>query len=308
MVVLQAPTGQGRRFALRTALLTALVGVPLALADARQAKVDTLHIGTSGSLTSEKQGQREKGSLESLKKFIKDETEFDNDIMRQKDWRELTDKMAKGQMQVGVFQGYEFAWAQKDHPDLKPLALAVNLYRYPIVYVVTNKNDPAKDFAGLKGHSISLPDTGQPFLRLFVERESKAQGKELNDFFSKVTTPESVEDCLDDVVDGTIEAAVIDRAALEAFKQRKPGRFNKLKEVAKSPPFPPVVIAYYDKALDPASVKRFRDGLLNAGKTEKGKTMLTLFHLTGFDPVPEDFGTVLKETRKEFEPPAIPEK
>jgi ABC-type phosphate/phosphonate transport system substrate-binding protein len=304
MDLLQTPYRQWRRFASQGVLVAAIVGIPLALADARQAKVDVLHIGTSGNLTPEKQGQREKGAMESLKGFIKDETGFENDITRQKDWQELVDKMAKGQLQIGVFQGYEFAWAQKDHSELKPLALAVNVYRYPIVYIVTNKDDPAKDFAGLKGHALGLPDTGQPFLRLFVEREAKAQGTDLKDFFSKIIADHGVEDCLDDAVDGTDQAVAVDRAALEAFKQRKPGRFSKLKQVVKSPPLPPVVIAYYDKALDEATIKRFRESLLNAGKSEKGKTMLTLFHLSGFDPLPDDFDKVLTDTRKEFPPPA----
>jgi len=55
--------------------------------------------------------------------------------------------------------------------------------------------------------------------------------------------------------------------------------------------------------LDDATLKRFRDSLIGASKTEKGKTMLTLFHITGFDPVPNDFDKVLADTRKEFPPP-----
>jgi hypothetical protein len=31
--------------------------------------------------------------------------------------------------------------------------------------------------------------------------------------------------------------------------------------------------------------------------------MLTLFRLTGFDPVPDDFGKVLAQTRKAYPPP-----
>jgi ABC-type phosphate/phosphonate transport system substrate-binding protein len=181
--------------------------------------------------------------------------------------------------------------------------LAVNLYRYPIVYVVTNKDNAAKDFVGLQGQSLALPDTGQPYLRLFVEEQSKAKGKDLKDFFSKITSEQSVEDALDDVVDGKVQTVVVDRAALEAYKQRKPGRFNKLKEVAKSEPLPPVVIAAFDNVLDDATQKRLKMGLLTASTKEKGKTMLTLFHLTGFDAVPDDFDKVLAQTRKAFPPP-----
>jgi ABC-type phosphate/phosphonate transport system substrate-binding protein len=304
MLRLQNRSGRWRGVVCLVALSAAFVALSFSLTAAGHAKVDVLHIGTSGNLTAQKQASGEKGALESLQSFIKEETGFENDITRQKDWQELTDKMTKGQCQVGVFQGYEFAWASKDHPDLKPLALAINLYRYPVVYVVTNKTNAATDFAGLKGQSLGLPDTGQPYLRLFVERECKAQGKDVKEFFSKLSTDQGVEDCLDDAVDGTLQVAVVDRAALEAFKQRKPGRFSKLKVVAKSPPLPPVVIAYAEKSLDEANLKRFRDGLFGAGKTEKGKTLLTLFHITGFDPVPDDFDKVLADTRKEFPPPA----
>src|SRR5260370_36504853 len=178
MVWVQSPRRSGLRFAALAIALLAMLGFGLTLLHAEPAKVEVLHIGTSGNLTAEKQ-EKEKGALESLKSFIKDETGLKNDIARHKDWRELTDKLAKGDIHVGVYQGYEFAWAQEDHPELKPIALAVDLNRYPVAYVVTRNDDAAKDFAGLQGQSVCLPDTGQMYLRLYVEHQSKAQGKEM---------------------------------------------------------------------------------------------------------------------------------
>src|SRR5262249_13984952 len=161
--------------------------------------------------------------------FIKSETGLNNDIVRLKDWSEVAEKMFQKQLHFGVFRGYEFAWAQENQPKLKPLSLAVNVSRYPTAHVVTRKEDPASDFAGLRGHSLAIPSVGAGFLRLFVERQGQAKGKKLEDFFSKITTPDNVEDALDDAVDGAVQAVVVDRAALEAFKRRKPGRFNRLK-------------------------------------------------------------------------------
>jgi len=276
-------------------------------ATGQQTKLEVLHIGSSGTFTGASKGNKEKEALETLKAFIKDETGLDNDIQRQPDWRELADRMAKGQLQLGVFQGYEFAWALDGRPGLKPLALAVNVYRYPTVYIVVKKDNPAKDFAGIQGQSLSVPATGEGILNLFVERQSQAQGKKLDAFFAKVTAPENVEEALDDVVDGVVQATVIDRAALEAFKRRKPARFSQLRPVVQSQPFPPPVVAYYDKQLDEATLQRFQQGLLNASKKERGQTMLTLFHLTNFEPVPPDFGEVLAKTRKAY-PPAPPTK
>jgi len=281
------------------AAIPLLGGVP---SFGRPPEGNMLRIGSSGSLATEKSEPKEKAALKSLQDFIKTETSMDNEIVGQQKWDDLAEKLSQKKFQVGVFQGYEFAWAQEKNPGLKPLALAVNVQRYPVAYVVTRKDDPAKDFAGLQGKALVMPATGQRYLNLFVERQARAAGKKTEEFFSRVTTQDNVEDALDDVVDGKVQAAAVDRAALEAYKRRKPGRFNQLKEVAKSPPFPPVVVAYEDKALDDATLQRFREGLLNANKKERGQMMLTLFRLTGFDPVPDDFEKVLADTRKAYPP------
>jgi ABC-type phosphate/phosphonate transport system substrate-binding protein len=275
-----------------------------AVVQGRPAKINVLRIGTAGSMAPEGGGRNEKGALKTLRRFIKDETGLKNEILRQKDWRELADKMAQGKLRVGVFQGYEFAWAQEKYPKLKPLALAVNVYRYPVAYVVVRKAIPAKDFAGLQGQSLALTKTNERFLRLFLDRQCQAHGKKTEEFFSKITSRDDFEDALDDVVDGVVLVTVADRATLEAYKQRKPGRFRQLKTVAQSQPFPRAVVVYYKGVLDKATLRRFRTGLLKAGKKERGRTTLTLFRLTGFEPVAADFEQVLARTRKAYPPPA----
>ena len=140
-------------------------------------------------------------------------------------------------------------------------------------------------------------------MRLYVERQCQARGKKAEEFFAKVTGPDNAEDAVDDVVDGVIQATVVDRAALEAYKRRKPGRFKKLKEIAHSQPFPPPLVAYQGNVVDEGTRERFRQGLLNAANKDKGQTMLTMFRLTGFEAVPEDFDKVLAETRKNYPAP-----
>jgi len=294
----------------RASALLALAGAVLVCAggrgDARRAtpqeKPDVLKIGTSGTLTTEK-GGKEKGALETLRKFVQDETGMKSEIVRRADWRELADKMAKGEAHVGGFQGDEVAWAKEKHEDLRALALAVNVHPYPVAHVVTKATNPATGVAELKGQSVAIPVENQPILRLYLDHEAKAGGKP-ESFFSKVNTEQNVEDALDDVVDGTVVAAVADQAALEAFKRRKPARFKQLKELAHSDPLPPVVIAVYGKALDQATQGKFAQGLIGANKKEAGETMLTLFKLTGFQAPPADFEKVLTKTRQTYPAPA----
>jgi ABC-type phosphate/phosphonate transport system substrate-binding protein len=269
-------------------------------AGGRQTRQNVLRVGTSGVLGPKTDKSKEKAAKDTLKSFIQDETRMTCEIVAEKNWRELTNQLAKGKVQVGVFQGSEFAWAKEKQAGLKPLAIAVNGDRYPVVYAVMKRTNPARGFAGLKGQTLSIPATGQDFLRLFVDAQVQAVGQKAETFFSKITTPQSVENAIDDVVDGVVQVTVADRSAIEAYKRRKPGRFSQLKSVAHSQPFPPAVVAYFDKGLDEARLKRFQKGLVDAKQNEKGKLMLALFHLTGFETVPNDFATVLEKFRENY--------
>ena len=136
-----------------------------------------------------------------------------------------------------------------------------------------------------------------------MDSQSQANGKRSDAFFSKITSPENVEDALDDVVDGKIQLTAVDRVGLEAYKRRKPGRFKQLKEIARSQPFPPAVVAYYGGALDAQTLRLVKDGLLNAAKKDKGEMLLNLSHLTSFEDVPEDFAQVVARMRKAYPAP-----
>jgi ABC-type phosphate/phosphonate transport system substrate-binding protein len=286
------------------ALVLGAITLALASAPAQQPKKnEPLHIGTSGTLSLDASNGKDEVARENMRDFIKGETGFDNDIVHQKDWRELADKLANKQLQLGVFHGYELAWARGKYPQLHPLALASNGYTYRHAYVLTRQDNKAADFAGLRGQALALSNVPQKHLQVFVDRLSQENGKPGETFIARITTPESIEDAIDDVVDGVVQATAVDRVGLEAYKRRKPGRFSRLKVVAQSQAFPPPLVAYYDEALDKPTLDRFRDGLLNASQKEMGQRLLNLFKLTGFEAVPGDFDRVLAQTQKDYPPP-----
>jgi ABC-type phosphate/phosphonate transport system substrate-binding protein len=267
------------------------------------AKVELLRIGTSGSFALDAEPGKEDAAEDALKSFIKAETGFTNEIVRKEGWRQVAKELQGGKLHLGVFQGYEFAWATGENAKLRPLALAVNVYPYRQAHVVVRNDNKAADFGGLVGQSLAIPRGSPAHLRLYVERQAEAAGKGLAKFFPKVTTPENAEDAIDDVVDGIVQAAVADRVSLEAYKRRKPGRFSRLKQVAHSPSFPPPLVAYQEGILDAKTLQRFQEGLLNAKKKEKGERLLTLFRLTGFEVPPKDFARMVEETRKAYPAP-----
>lgn len=267
------------------------------------AKLETLRIGATGTLTGAAESLREKAGNDLLQRFIREETGLKADIKGQRSWEELAASLSKGETHFGVFQGYEYAWLQEKYPEIKPLAVAINVLRYPIACIVTQKNSPIKSFADLKGKVVAVPASTQACLRMFLDRQCEAAGKKPEEYFASIAAPESVEDCLDDLVDGKFAAVSIDEAALEAYKRRKPGRYNQLREVTRSQPFPPIVVAYYGTTLDEPTLRRFKDSLLSATRKEKGEMLLTLSRLSAFESVPDDFANVLTATRKAYPAP-----
>lgn len=296
------PSHLDRRILLAGFAAVSFLTILGAVVSGQQGRLESLRVGASGTLTGNADDPKEKAGLRTLRRFIREETGLNSDITGQMNWQTLADKMSRGELHLAFFQGYEFAWAQEKYADLKPLSVAVNVHRYPVACMLVRRDNRAEDFAGLRRQSLSLPTTSLGFLRLFVERQSEAQGRKAEDYFSKITNANNFEDSLDDVVDGNVRATVVDGVALEAYKRRKPGRFMRLKEVARSQPFPPGVVAYYASVLDQATLRRFKDGLLGASRKPKGQTLLTLSKLTSFESPPDDLDRVLVETRKGYPP------
>jgi ABC-type phosphate/phosphonate transport system substrate-binding protein len=271
-------------------------------------KLEYLHIGTTESVVdnSPQEAGADPATDDNLRSFIKSETGFDNDVTVVENYQVLGQRLAAGKLQLGLFMGYEFAWARAKFPKLRPLVLAVNKQPYRYACLVVRRDSKAADFAGLKGSTLALPEYGAGYLRLFVNAQSRGAGCATTGFFSRITMRDNVETILDDVVDGNVQAAVVERTALEAYQRRKPGRFDELKTIVQSEAMPPMLAAYYDGMIDAATLRRFQERLTTVHKKKQGEEMLTLFRLTGFTEVPADLDGVLADTLKKYPPPSLP--
>jgi ABC-type phosphate/phosphonate transport system substrate-binding protein len=215
----------------------------------------------------------------------------------------LGEKLSQASVNLGVFHGIEYAWAKQKYPGLRPLVIAVNKQRLLHAFLVVRQDDPAAKLSDLKGKVGALPHGSREHSRLFLERHCKRCGQEPAQFFAKLTDPPSVEDGLDDVVDGVAQVTVVDGVSLECFKQRKPARFAQLKVLEKSEAFPAAVLAYHTGSLDEATLKRIRDGLISANQNDRGRHLLMLWKLTGFEPIPPDFDQTVANIAKAYPPP-----
>src|SRR5262249_38251359 len=152
----------------------------------------------------------------------------------------------------------------------------------------------------LEGKSVALDQGRRAHVRLYFERSCEALGKQPNQFYREIINSPNAEQALDGVVDGTVQAAVVDCAALECYERLKPSRFANLKELARSPAFPDPVIAYRAGAIDEKTAKQFRAGMLDTGNKVSGREMMTLWKVTGFAAVPEDYEKILQAIAKRY--------
>src|SRR4029079_10371007 len=151
-------------------------------------------------------------------------------------------------------------------------------------YVLVRKDCEATSFGDLKGKDFSLPKRTKEHCRLFVERTCLDGGQcGSKTYFNQVVSSASVEAALDDLCRGKLHAVVVDSIGLEFYKDLKPGCFSRLKVLTQSDPFPQPVVAYREGVLSDATLAKFRDGMLRAHRIERGRDMMKLWKINGFE-------------------------
>jgi ABC-type phosphate/phosphonate transport system substrate-binding protein len=217
---------------------------------------------------------------------------------------EMGQQLKDDKVQLAVFHGFEYAWVRQKHPELKPLMIAVNQNRHLRANLVVRDDCPATTFADLKGKTLAVPRRAREHCHLFLDRHCQAAGSTAKDYFGRLYNPNSAEDALDGVVSGQICAALVDSVALNWYRERKPKGSARLKTLEQSVPFPAAVVVYRAKAIDEATLKRFREGMISAKDNPRGQQLMTLVQITSFEPIPDDYDQLLTEIAKTYPPPA----
>lgn len=216
---------------------------------------------------------------------------------------ELAEQLQEGKVHLGVFNGFEFAWAQQRFSDLKPLVIIVNRHRHLSASIVVNQENPARSVADLKGANLAIPLGTREHCHLFWQRLCVQSGIQPEEHFAIVSRPASKHRALDDIVRGKLHAVVIDGATLEAYRELKPGCFDRLKVLQQSDVFPAAVIAYKPGVLRDDVLQRLRNGLLQAAQSEQSQGMMLLWNVTAFELPPSDYQQTLTNILKNYPSP-----
>jgi ABC-type phosphate/phosphonate transport system substrate-binding protein len=264
-----------------------------------------VRIGLVGTLFRDIPEPMARALMQPFGALMQSQTGVSGELLQVRSAENLGKQLAGGQIEIGVFHGFEFAWARTRYPGLRPLMIAVNQQSHLRADLVVGRERGITSLADLEGKTIALPHGTREHCRLFLDRRCEASGRAVEKFFGRTTQPASIEDALDDVVDGVVQATVVDGVSLDAYKRRKPGRFARLQILQESEVFPAAVVAYQPGTLNEETLQRFRAGLLNAQQTALGRQLLVLWNLTAFETVPEDYERILATITKAYPPPGV---
>ncbi len=288
-------------------LLTGLVGAAALLPASPAAEKDaavpiSIHVGMMQSYFPGAPDEVVQTMMRPFKALMEVQGGFKGDMIPVARAEDLGQRIAENKLHVGVFHGFEFAWAQQKYPQLKPLVTAVN--HHPLyAYLMVRRDSNTAGLADLRDKLLALPASTRVYSRLYLERGCQALGAQPKTFFKQITSPADMEDALEDVIEGKVQATVVDSLALHNFEQRKPGRFGKLKTAERSACFPAAVIAYRPGSMDEATFKKMREGLINTSQTRRGQQLLALSRVKGFEQPPAGFDRELADVLKAYPPP-----
>jgi ABC-type phosphate/phosphonate transport system substrate-binding protein len=216
---------------------------------------------------------------------------------------EVRRDLDENKVQLGVFHGFEFAWAQSKNPELRPLVIAVKQNQKLNAQVIVASNSSIAKLEDLKDQPVAIAKGTPEHARLFLSRRTQRIGHRMDKFFGPRSSPNNVTAALDDVINGKAKATVVDGAAWESYTFNFPGKAAKLKPLLKSEDFPAGVIAYKQGALTEAEIKRYRDGLTAAHQCSDGMQLMMLAKMKRFEVIPADYQQTCTNIARAYPPP-----
>jgi len=271
-----------------------------------ESPTNLVRIGLVSSLFRETPEPLIQAMMRPFKSLMEAQTGLSGELVSGGDADHLAKQLMDGKLQLGLFHGFELAWAKQKLPRLRPLMIIVNHDSRLRAHLVVRRDNPVASIADLKGKSLAVPLRTREHCRLFAERRCiDCDNCGLERFFAQIVKPVDAEDALDSVIDGQTEAALIDGVTLTTYKHDHPNAFAKLRVFLDSEVFPAAAIVYCPGQLDEGTLRRFRDGMLSANQNRRGQQLLTLCRMTGFQRVPDDYEQMLLEIAKAYPPPVV---
>jgi ABC-type phosphate/phosphonate transport system substrate-binding protein len=264
---------------------------------------DPVKLGLVGSLFREIPAGLVLFGLQPFKTYLDAEMNVNSKLVAGGDPFELANNLKKGDIHLAVFHGTEFAWAKQEHEKLQPLFIAVNGEPTVSAHLLVRKESSYKTIADLARRPLTIPGRTREHCWLFLERRCVKPGVRPASYYAGLRRIASAEEAMDQVQSGRAPAVLVDGADWNAYQVDHPKKAENLRPILSSEPLPCAVLACWEGSLEAALLEKFRSGMLNAHRSEKGRELLKVMRITGFEKVPDDFDKQLVAAAKAYPAP-----
>lgn len=288
------PTIQRREF------FAAGISLGLGHVFSRAAEQVGLRIGMVQSMFRDVQPLMVQAMSRPLRELIQRQTGLTGEVEILEDADQLTEQLKAKKLQLGVFHGFEFAWARKVTNLLEPLVVTIPPGRKLQACVIVHKNSKFQQLADLKDESVLIPRGTKAHCLLYLDRQRASLPS--TTAIPKTKPLLTTEEALDLVVEQEVTAALIDCIGLTGYEKLQPGMVKQLRVLSRSEEFPPAVLAYNRHSVDSTILEKVRKLLTHAHETPAGKPLMMLWNLKGFEDVPADYSEQLDRIAKAYPP------
>ncbi len=215
------------------------------------------------------------------------------EMVQKENYDEMDRMLERGDVEIAFLCSGPYV---KDHSKFgAELLVAPHSSSQPFyhAYIITHKDSPIKDMAGLKGKRFAFTDpksnTGALVPTYMVAKEF---GVKPEKFFSEVMYTRSHDKSVEAVAKKVVEGASIDSLIYDYAAKKNPVYTSQTKIIRKSPPYgiPPLVVR---KETDPVLKNKIKNILLNMHTDPSGKAVLDDIMVEKFIvPKDADYNTV----------------
>jgi ABC-type phosphate/phosphonate transport system substrate-binding protein len=142
-----------------------------------QPKEGAIRIGLTATLFRDNPEARADKAAKPFQSLLEAQTGLSGEVAPGIKPDELGRQLKDGKVQLAIFQGFEFAWARQQDPDLKPLMIAVNRQQHLRALVAVRAGSGVRGLGDLKGKTIAVPRRIREHCQLFLDRRCEALGK-----------------------------------------------------------------------------------------------------------------------------------
>lgn len=195
--------------------------------------------------------------------------------------------LESGDLQLVVLHGPEYGWLKPLCRDLRPLLIAAaSTPKLQAIFLVPQASS-AKSPDDLHGKTLALASKLPQHVRLYLDRRFAQPADKL----FRIREVKTAEEAIEAVIEGKADLTLVSNVQMEVYRQQRPGRFKRLRELESSPEFPLPVVAYRPRPELEEPVQEFRKALQTAKDSPEGRQMLVLWRIEGFQEPPADYET-----------------